>query len=347
MEIVKKENYQGYETVLFATDEKTNFKAIIAVHSTVLGPALGGCRMWFYKSEEEALTDVLRLAEGMTYKNSAMGLNLGGGKAVIIGDPRSDKTPELFARFAEAVNALGGKYYTAEDVGITPQDMLEVSKHTPYVAGLPAKSGDPSPFTALGVYMGMKAALEYVFGEPSLKGKKVAVQGLGHVGMYLLEHLHQEGAELIVTDIFEDRVNEAVKRFNARFVKPEQIYDVDADIFAPCALGGILNENTIPRLKVKIVAGAANNQLAKLEDGKLLAERGIVYVPDFIINGGGVINVAEELNPEGYDQNRAKAKVATIYTKVKEVLTLSREQKITPQEAAILYAKKRLLQRRA
>jgi len=342
MEIIKKENYQGYETVLFASDEKTNFKAIIAVHSTILGPALGGCRMWFYQSEEEALTDVLRLAEGMTYKNSAMGLNLGGGKAVIIGDPRTDKSAELFARFAEAVNALGGKYYTAEDVGITPQDMLEVYKHTPYVAGLPAKSGDPSPFTAYGVYMGMKAAVEKAFGDTSLRGKKVAVQGLGHVGIYLLEHLHQEGAELIVTDIFEDRINEAVKRFNARFVKPDQIYDVKADIFAPCALGAILNENTIPRLQVKVVAGAANNQLEKLTDGKLLEERGIVYAPDFIINGGGVINVAEELNPEGYDKNRAKAKVATIYDKVKEVLALAQEQKITPQEAAIIYAKKRL-----
>ncbi|GAV22231.1 Glu/Leu/Phe/Val family dehydrogenase [Carboxydothermus pertinax] len=342
MEISKKENYQGYEWVVFASDDKTNFKAIIAVHSTELGPALGGCRMWFYNNENEALTDVLRLAEGMTYKNSAMGLNLGGGKAVIIGDPRTDKSPELFARFAEAVNSLGGKYYTAEDVGISPADMLEVYKHTPYVVGLPAKSGDPSPFTAYGVYVGMKAAVEEAFGDTSLEGKKVAVQGLGHVGMYLLEHLYNEGAKLIVTDIFTERVKEAVERFGALPVEPEKIYEVEADIFAPCALGAILNENTIPRLKVKVIAGAANNQLAKLSDGFLLRDRGIVYAPDFIINGGGVINVAEELNPEGYDKNRVWEKVATIYHKVKEVLTLAREQNISPQEAAIRYAKKRL-----
>lgn len=334
---------EGHEQVTYFYDEATGLKAIIAIHSTVLGPALGGCRVWPYESEEAALYDVLRLSKGMTYKNAAMGLNLGGGKAVIIADPREDKTTELFEAFGRAVERLGGKYITAEDVGTEPEDMVAVRKHTSHVAGLPETSGDPSPVTALGVFSGLKAALKHATGSDDLTGKKVAIQGLGAVGMSLAERLHAEGAELIVTDIAQKRIDQAVNDFGARAVLSDDIYDVDADVLAPCALGAVVNDDTLPRLKVKVIAGSANNQLAESRHADMLRERGIVYAPDFIINGGGVINVASELEPGGYDRERAFAMVETIADKVTAALQLADELGISADAAAVKIADERLL----
>jgi len=333
---------EGHELVAYFYDKPTGLKAIIAVHSTKLGPALGGCRVWPYESEEAALQDVLRLSKGMTYKSAAMGLPLGGGKAVVIADPRKDKTPELFEAFGRAVESLGGKYITAEDVGTSPDDLLAVRRATRYVVGLPGASGDPSPVTAYGVFSGMKACLEHVFGSDDFRGRTVAIQGLGAVGMHLCQYLHEAGASLVVTDIRDDRVKEAVRRFGARAVAPDAIFDVECDVFAPCALGAVLNDDTIPRLKAKIVAGSANNQLAELRHGRMLKERNILYAPDFIINGGGVINVYHELIPEGYQRERVMERVARIRDQVAEVIALAAEQNTTTAEAALLLAERRL-----
>lgn len=333
---------EGHELVAHFYDKPTGLKAIIAVHSTKLGPALGGCRVWPYESEEAALEDVLRLSKGMTYKSAAMGLPLGGGKAVIIADPRTDKTPELFEAFGRAVQSLGGRYITAEDVGTSPEDLLAVRRATEYVVGLPGASGDPSPVTAYGVFSGMKACLEYVFGSDDFTGRTVAVQGLGSVGMHLCTHLYEAGAQLIVSDIRQERIDEAVRRFGARPVSPDAIFDVECDVFAPCALGAVLNDDTIPRLKVKIVAGSANNQLAETRHGDMLKERDILYAPDFIINGGGVINVYHELIPGGYDRERVLQRVAQIRDQVAETIALAAEQNISTADAALLLAERRL-----
>lgn len=333
---------EGHELVAHFYDKPTGLKAIIAVHSTKLGPALGGCRVWPYESEEAALEDVLRLSKGMTYKSAAMGLPLGGGKAVIIADPRTDKTPELFEAFGRAVQSLGGRYITAEDVGTSPEDLLAVRRATEYVVGLPGASGDPSPVTAYGVFSGMKACLEYVFGTDDFTGRTVAVQGLGSVGMHLCTHLYEAGAQLIVSDIRQERIDEAVRRFGARPVSPDAIFDVECDVFAPCALGAVLNDDTIPRLKVKIVAGSANNQLAETRHGDMLKERDILYAPDFIINGGGVINVYHELIPGGYDRERVLQRVAQIRDQVAETIALAAEQNISTADAALLLAERRL-----
>lgn len=333
---------EGHEQVVHFHDQATGLRAIVAIHSTVLGPALGGCRVWPYESEEAALRDVLRLSKGMTYKNAAMGLDLGGGKAVIIADPREDKTPEMFEAFGRFVERLGGLYITAEDVGTEPEDMVAVKRHTSHVAGLPETSGDPSPVTALGVFAGLKAALKHATGSDDLKGRKVAIQGLGAVGMSLAEHLHGEGAELIVTDIAQKRIDQAVSEFGATAVASDDIYDADADVFAPCALGAVVNDDTIERLKVRVIAGSANNQLAEARHAERLKERGIVYAPDFIINGGGVINVASELQPGGYDQERAYAQVATIGDKVEQALRLAEERGISADAAAVIMAEERL-----
>ena len=251
----------GHERILICQDKITGLKAIVAVHSTVCGPALGGTRMWNYTSSEEALTDVMRLSRGMTYKNAISGLNLGGGKAVIIGDSNTQKSPGLFEKFGEFIDSLNGSYITAEDVGISPEDMLHVAKSTQFVTGLPGKKGDPSPVTAYGVYMGMKAAAKFKYGKDSLNGKKIAVQGIGHVGDYLLQYLHKEGATLTITDINENALKNAAKKYNCEVVSPSKIYDVDMDIYAPCALGATVNDNTIAKMNCSIIAGAANNQL--------------------------------------------------------------------------------------
>lgn len=341
MEIFKETFEKGHEQVVFCSDPAAGLKAIIAIHSTVLGPALGGLRIWNYKSEEEALTDVLRLSRGMTYKNAAMGLGLGGGKAVIIGDPQRDKTPELFRAFGRFVESLGGRYITAEDVGTSEEDMNYIAQETSHVVGLAGKSGNPSPVTAYGVFLGIKAAVEWVFGSDDLKGKKVALQGLGHVGMEVARLLTESGAEVTASDIYPDRVKEAQEILGAKIVEPEKIYEVPCDIFSPCALGAVINENTVDRLTCRIVAGAANNQLKDESYARRLMDRGILYAPDYIINGGGVINVAEELSGMPYSIERVFRKLSVIPARLKEVFELSRSEGITTAEAADKVTEKR------
>ncbi len=342
MKVLEGMNQFGHEQLVFCSDQACGLRAVIAIHDTTLGPALGGTRMWPYRSEDEAVYDVLRLSRGMTYKNAAMGLNFGGGKAVIIGDPRKDKSEELFRAFGRFVHSLGGRYLTAEDVGINPDDMLLVQMETPYVHGLPDTSGDPSPATAYGVYRGMKACAKEVYGDASLKGKRVALQGVGHVGYHLAKHLADEGAELVVADIYQDRVRLAVDEFGAETVDPEEIYGVDCDIFAPSALGAVINDETILRLKCQIVAGAANNQLEEPRHGDKLDELGILYAPDYVINGGGVINVAAELEPGGYNKDRAYAKIGKIYDKILQVIEISKKNRIPTYQAADVMAEERI-----
>jgi len=316
-----------HEQVVFCQDQATGLKAIIAVHNTVCGPALGGTRMWNYATEAEAVTDVLRLSRGMTYKNALAGLNLGGGKAVIIGDSKTQKNEALFRRFGKFVNSLSGKYITAEDVGISPQDMTWVNMETNHVAGLPGKSGDPSPVTAFGVYMGMKACAKEQFGSDSLAGKKVAVQGIGHVGEYLVKHLTDEGAKVYITDINEEALKRVAAKYNAEVVGVNAIYDLDIDIYAPCALGATLNDDTLSRLKCSIIAGAANNQL-KQEDvhGKIVMEKGLIYAPDFMLNAGGVINCYAEV--ADLTAAWAMAKAEDIYNTTANILKRSKENNI-------------------
>jgi leucine dehydrogenase len=333
----------GHEQVTFFQDEKTGLKAIVAIHSTALGPALGGCRVWPYESEAAALNDVLRLSRAMTYKNAAMGLALGGGKSVIIADASVDKTPALFEAFGRAVERLGGRYITAQDVGTAPADMVAIRSQTQWVAGLPDTSGDPSPATAFGVYSGLKAALKHAFGTDDLKGRTVAVQGLGAVGMSLAERLYADGAQLIVADIAQKRIDQAVHELGARAVTSDEILSVECDVFAPCALGAVINDDTVGRLNARVVAGSANNQLAEPRHADALKERGIVYAPDFIINGGGVINVADELQPGGYKRERAYAMVGEIGAKVARALDLADERGISTDAAAVLMADERLL----
>lgn len=312
----------GHEQILFCNDESTGLKAIIAVHNTTLGPSLGGTRMWNYANESEALTDVLRLSRGMTYKSSLAGLNLGGGKAVIIGDSRTQKSEAFFRRFGKFVNSLGGKYITAEDVGITTRDIEWVKMETKYVAGLPeyvGGSGDPSPVTAYGVYMGMKAAAKEQFGTDSLNGKKVAVQGVGNVGRYLVDHLITEGAVVTITDIFDDNIKKVTDRHNVTVVDADAIYDVDMDIYAPCALGATVNDDTLKRLKCAIICGAANNQLAKeAHHGQVVREKGILYAPDYLVNAGGIINCYWEVI--GYNRDAALRQAEGIYETTLKVL---------------------------
>jgi leucine dehydrogenase len=286
-------NFDNHEHVVFASEAKSGLKAIIAVHNTNLGPAMGGCRMWNYANEALAVTDVLRLSRGMTYKNAVAGLPIGGGKSVIIGNPKTDKTPALFEALGEALERLGGRYVTAEDVGTSPADMAYVAGKTKFVAGL-GDSGDPSPFTALGCFVGAQAAVKHQLKRDSMEGLVVALQGLGHVGYDYARRLHQAGAKLIVSDIDEGALERARAEFGAQVVSTSEIYDVQADIYAPCALGATLNLDTLSRLKVKIVAGAANNQLATADIGERLGQQGILYAPDFVINAGGIIKVCYE-----------------------------------------------------
>lgn len=322
--VIEQMNLMGHEQILFCQDEETGLKAIIAVHNTVLGPALGGTRMWAYKNETEALTDVLRLSRGMTYKAAVSGLNLGGGKAVIIGDSRKDKTEALFRRFGKFVNNLGGKYITAEDVGISPREMNWVNMETPHVSGLPGKSGDPSPVTAYGVYMGMKAAAKHAYGNDSLNGKKVAVQGVGHVGEYLTGYLAKEGAKVYITDIHEDTLKRVAKSHGATVVGTDEIYDIDMDIYAPCALGATLNDDTLSRLKCAIVAGAANNQLKEEKThGEAVLKQGLIYAPDYAINAGGLINCYTEV--KGLSPDWAMTNAEDIYSTIYNIIAESKE----------------------
>ena len=286
-------NFDDHEQVVFVSEPKSGLKGIIAVHNTNLGPAMGGCRMWNYASEALAVNDVLRLSRGMTYKNAVAGLPIGGGKSVIIGNPKTDKTPALFEALGEALERLGGRYITAEDVGTSPQDMAHVATKTGYVAGL-GSSGDPSPYTALGCFVGAQAAVKHHFKRDSMDGLTVALQGLGHVGFDYARRLHAAGAKLVVADIDEAALERARAEFGAEIVGVDAIYDVDADIYAPCALGATLNPSTLSRLRAKIVAGGANNQLATDEIGELLRQKGVLYAPDFVLNAGGIIKVCYE-----------------------------------------------------
>lgn len=333
----------NYEQLVLCQDAHSGLKAIIAIHNTSLGPALGGTRMWHYDSEDAAIEDALRLARGMTYKNAAAGLNFGGGKTVIIGDPNKDKSPEMFRALGRYIQSLNGRYITAEDVGTTVQDMDYIHMETDYVAGTSpgdGSAGNPSPVTAYGIYKGIKATAKAAFGDHSLNGKKIAIQGVGNVAYHLCHYLHKEGAQLIVTDINQDAVKRAVEDFGAVAVESEDIYAVDCDIFSPCALGGILNDVTIPQIKAKVIAGSANNQLKSSNHGKWLHEKGILYAPDYVINAGGVINVADELS--GYNQTRAMNKVETIYDSLLKVYDISKRDNIPTSVAADLMAEERI-----
>ncbi len=334
-----------HEQVLFCQDKTTGLKAIIAVHNTVLGPSLGGTRMWAYKSESEALTDVLRLSRGMTYKSSLAGLNLGGGKAVIIGDARQDKSEALFRRFGKFVNSLAGKYITAEDVGITTKDIEYVAQETEHVAGLPeymGGSGDPSPVTAYGVYMGMKAAAKQQFGSDNLNARKVMVQGVGHVGATLVDHLVKEGAKVMISDIYEDSLKAITKKHGGvEVVSLDQVYDVDMDIYSPCALGATVNDDTISRLKCSVIAGAANNQLAnEVIHGKMVMDKGIVYAPDFLVNAGGIINCYWEVI--GYNRDAAMSQTEAIYDTTSRIFAKSASDNIPTYLAANQLAEARI-----
>ncbi|WP_206486559.1 Glu/Leu/Phe/Val dehydrogenase [Thalassotalea sp. G2M2-11] len=319
-------DFDDHEQVMFCSDAKTGLKAIIAIHSTALGPAAGGCRFWDYANDEAAITDVLRLSRGMTYKNAMAGLKLGGGKAVIIGNPELIKSEELFKAFGQAVNNANGRYYTAEDVNITTGDMAIVNQVTDYVAGLDGKSGNPAPFTALGTFLGIKAAVKFKLGKDDLAGVKVAVQGLGSVGYNLCEKLHAAGAELIVTDINQEALNKAAAEFNAKVVGLDEIYSQDVDVYSPCALGASINDDTIPQLKASIVAGCANNQLAQAKHDQILKDQGILYVPDYVINAGGIINVSLEIYPEPYCAEEATRLVEKIYDTLMTVFEKAAEQ---------------------
>jgi leucine dehydrogenase len=339
--VISQMSMYNHEQLLFCNDTATGLKAIIAVHNTVLGPALGGTRMWMYNNEMEALNDVLRLSRGMTYKNSISGLNLGGGKAVIIGDSRSMKSEALFRRFGKFVNSLAGKYITAEDVGISPVDMVWVSMETDHVVGLPGKSGDPSPVTAYGVYMGMKACASQQFGSDSLAGKKVAVQGVGHVGEYLVKHLVSEGAEVTITDVHQDTLKRVSNEYGVKVVGLDEIYDVPMDIYAPCALGATINDDTINRLKCSIIAGAANNQLANEKiHGQLVKDKGIIYAPDFALNAGGVINCYSEV--AGLTAQWSMAKAEEIYTTIGNIVSRSSAEGVPTYQIANKIAEERI-----
>ena len=333
----------GHEQVVFCHNKDAGLKAIIAIHNTVLGPALGGTRMWPYASEAEALNDVLRLSRGMTYKAAVSGLNLGGGKGVIIGDPATDKSEALFRSFGRFVNSLNGRYITAEDVGIDVNDMEYVFRETEFVTGVHqvhGGSGDPSPFTAYGTLQGLMAALQVKFGNEDVGKYAYAVQGVGHVGMEYVKLLRERGAKVFVTDINKELVQRAVDDHGAEAVAPDQIYDVDAEVYSPCALGGTVNANTLPRLKCKVICGAANNQLADDEIGDEVERRGILYAPDYAVNAGGLMNVSLEI--DGYNRERAMRMLRTIYFNLGRIFEIAERDKIPTYKAADRMAEERI-----
>ncbi len=340
--------FEGHEGVHSFFDEKTGLKTIIAVHSTARGPAAGGCRMWPYASADAALEDALRLSRAMSYKNAMADLELGGGKAVIIGDSRTMKTPALFEAFGRAVDTLGGRYWTAEDVGVSPADLMSARKQTRFVAGLEghaAASGDPSPVTAEGVFRGVRLAVRRALNR-DLDGVTVAIQGVGHVGAYLAEKLHAAGAKLIITDVNEAALAQIAARTGAQIVAPGAIFDVEADVFAPCAMGGAINATTLPKLKAKVIAGGANNQLADPEIGRQVFERGMLYAPDYVINGGGIINVAGEIRAlersEAFDSAWVAAKLDRLTATLEEVLDRAVAEARPTHEVANEMAKARI-----
>ena len=330
----------NHEQLVFCNDKKTGLKAIIAIHDTTLGPALGGTRMWNYNSSNEAIIDVLRLSRGMTFKAAITGLSLGGGKAVIIGDSSKDKTEALMRKFGEYVNSLGGKYITAEDVGMNTSDMVLVKKETNFVTGLPMDmggGGNPSPVTAYGVYMGIKASSKYIWGTDNLSSKKVLVQGVGHVGENLVKHLTEEGANVIINDINKSNLKRVSDLYNCKMIESSKVYDLDVDIYSPCALGATINDETIELLKCDIVAGAANNQLKdEKKHSKMLQDKGILYAPDFLINAGGLINVYSEIN--GYDREKAISQTRKIFDTTVKIFYRSEKENITTHEPGYLLA---------
>lgn len=337
------EKHGGHEEVVYCHDPSVGLKAIIAIHNTNLGPALGGTRMWNYKTEDEALIDVLRLSKGMTYKASAAGLNLGGGKAVIIGDPKKDKSEGLFRAFGQFVNSLNGRYITAEDVGTSVTDMEHIFMETPWVTGIPKDfggSGDPSPYTAHGVLMGLKASVKWKLGAEDLKGVRVAVQGLGNVGTHLVKYLTQEGADVIVADIDPEKVKRHVDLYKVKASNVENIVFEECDVWAPCALGAGVNDQSITKLKCKVIAGGANNVLAEHKHGDQLKELGILYAPDFVINAGGLMNVFVEL--EGYSPDRAFEKTRRVYDNCWKVFELAKRDNVGTHIAANRLAEERI-----
>lgn len=338
-----------HEQVMYFNDTDTGLKGIIAVHNTVLGPSLGGCRIWNYENESDALWDVLRLSRGMTFKSSISGINLGGGKAVIIGNPKVKRDEAFWRRFGKFVDSLNGKYITAEDVGTSTDVMSIVMQETKHVTGKPISAGgtgDPSPFTAYGVFLGLKASVKEAFGSDSLEGKRVAVQGVGHVGHGLVGHLTQAGAKVFITDINNANLAATAKEFNATVVGPHEIYDLDVDVYSPCALGATVNTDTIETLRCAVIAGAANNQLADENlHGRMLMDKGIIYAPDFLINAGGVINCYREVH--GLDETATKGLIENIYTRTLDIFKKSKEEQIPAQEAAIKLAVERIEKEKA
>ncbi|MBL7778666.1 MAG: Glu/Leu/Phe/Val dehydrogenase [Chitinophagales bacterium] len=333
-----------HEQVMFFNDPETGLKGIIGVHNTVLGPSLGGCRIWNYESETDALWDVLRLSRGMTFKSSISGINLGGGKAVILANSKAKRDEKYWRRFGQFVDSLNGKYITAEDVGTSTEVMSYVMQETKHVTGKPESAGgtgDPSPFTAYGVFLGLKASIKQAFGSDSLAGKKVSVQGVGHVGYYLVKHLTNEGAKVFVADINQQNLDAVVRDFGATVVGTHEIYDIDTDVYAPCALGATVNTDTISTLKCAVIAGAANNQLAdETIHGNLLKDKGILYAPDFLINAGGVINCYREVH--NLSEQEANALIEGIYERTLGIFARASAENISTQEAAIKIAVERI-----
>lgn len=349
MEILNKMTKYGHEQVTMYSDPETGLRGIIAIHDTTLGPSCGGTRMWPYASEADALADALRLSQAMTYKSAAAGLNLGGGKGVIIGDPHSGKSEALMRAYGRFVDTLGGRYLTTTDVGTTGRDLEYVRQETRHVTGLPLSlggSGDTSIMTGLGLYMGMKACAEEVWGNGGLRGKTVAVQGFGKVASHLCEHLLEEDARLVVADVYDGALDRA-RDMGLEVTSPDSIMDVDCDIFAPCALGGVLNPQTTPHLRCRVVAGGANNQLLSEADGEELHRRGILYAPDYIVNSGGIINVEAELGDAGYSPERAREKTERIHEIMASVIRTSQAQEISTAAAADILAEERLASVRA
>lgn len=335
MELFSHRELDGHEEVRFVHDRDSGLRAIIALHDTTLGPAIGGCRMWPYASDQDALADVLRLSKAMTFKAAMAGLPFGGGKSVILGDPRRDKTPALWRAFGRAIEAMGGRYYTGEDVGTSPADMELAGAETRYVLGRGSGgSGDPSPFTAEGVVRGIEVAVRHALGRETLDGLRVAIQGLGQVGMALAERLAARRVRLVVADLDERRVGEAVRRFAAEAVPADEIHAAAVDLFAPCALGGGLNDTTIPQLRCRIVAGSANNQLAEPRHGDMLHARGILYAPDYVVNAGGLISIAQELHPNGYSRERALQALAVIERRLIQVFGRAQQEDRPPHRVA-------------
>ncbi len=343
MEIFTKLKEKSHEQIVFFREQTSGLRAIVAIHDTTLGPAIGGVRMWQYPNEDEAIEDALRLSRAMTYKAAGAGVNFGGGQSVVIGDPKKDKSESLFRAFGRFIDSLGGRYIAAEDVGTTVEDMDCIRMETRFVVGIPSSrggSGDPSPMCAYGIVKGMEACWIIVEGSDDLRGVRVCVQGLGNVGSRVATMLSERGCDLVVADVDADAVKRVEEKCNVEVVPPEEIYDVECDIFSPCALGGIINDETVDRLRCKVVAGAANNQLADERHGLILHERGILYAPDYIINAGGLINVADEIY--GYDRERALRKTAAIKEVLLKIFRSARDENIPTNVAADRFAERRI-----